>query len=419
MNRKVNCFFSEILNRNVYDGTELYLGKLKELIVTADAHLPEIKGITIKTKEGMRNISFKSMDIIENGRTKVIIHGLKDYGDEKGCYQLSMDILDKQIVDINGRRVVRVNDLTLSEINGVFKVLAADIGMKGILRRIGLAGFAEKITAAFGRNFQDNLILWDNVEPVSGEINSLSLAVPFQKLKSLHPADIADILEDLDVNRRNVIFDTFDTQLAADTLEELEDEFQSDLVERIDDNRAKEIFENMPADEIADILDDIDEDRAEGILSRMDEEDAKEIKELLEYDDDEVGSIMVKEFISFCEDSTVDSIITCLRETQPDSESAYYLYITDKEGRLSGILSLRSLIISKPETIIKDIMNKNIISIKDTDKLDDLTEMVVKYELLAIPVIDENNILLGMAVLNDIVYELLMPKWKRMLKKAV
>lgn len=419
MERVKGCYISNLLSVSVYDSTNIYLGKLNDLIVTSDEHLPAVQGLRIKNRDALKEIAFKSLGIFKDDkRYKIIVDNYFEYKRDKNFYSLSNDILDKQIVDINGRRVVRVNDLRLAEIGENYKVIAVDIGLRGILRRLGVLNFAEFLASKFGRNLPDSLVIWDSVEPIKGQVDRITLSIPYKKLKSLHPADIADILEDLDANYRSHIFKTFDTRLAADTLEEFEDEYQADLVENIDIKLAKEIFENMPNDEIADILEDVDEEQVEKILEKMDRSDAQEIKELLKYDDDLVGSIMNKDYIAFNHEKAVDEVIKELRETKPSSEIAYYLYVIDNDERLLGVVSLRDLIVSSPNLKLKDIMQSNIIYVYDTDTLDDLTEIVTKYELLAIPVINKEKVLLGMAILNDIVDEVLLPRWKKILKRS-
>ncbi|MDO6354607.1 CBS domain-containing protein [Caloramator sp. CAR-1] len=419
MERVKGCFVSYILNAPVYDQNDIYLGKVIDIIVTSDEHLPQVEGIKLKNRNNVKEIAFKSLNIFKDNKGyKVIVENYYEYKKEKNYYSLSNDILDKQIVDINGKRVVRVNDLRLAEIGDGYKVVAVDIGFRGLLRRLGVLEPCEFVLSKFGRRLSNNLIIWDNVEPIQGQIDRITLSMPYKKLKSLHPADIADILEELDARYRSDIFKTFDARLAANTLEEFEDEYQTDLVENIDASYAKEIFDNMPNDEIADILEDVDEEHVEKILEKMDKEDAEEIKELLDYDEDTVGSIMTTDYIAFNENETVDGVIRNLRETKPSSEIAYYLYVIDDAGRLVGVVSLRDLIVADGDAKLKDIMRKNVIYVLDEDNLDDLTELVTKYELLAVPVVDKDRVLVGMAILNDIVDEVLLPRWKKILRRS-
>lgn len=419
MKKLSGVFLSEIAGKGVYDMNNIYLGKLKDIIVTDDEYLPAVYAVKIKNAEGIKSLTLNKLEIYEDNKIKIIIKDYKEMGEIKNCYSLIIDFLDKQVVDIDGRRVVRVNDLRMDKISGAYKLVAVDIGIKGLLRRLGAASLFEKIYKLFNKKMLDALVMWDNVEPINGQIEKITLSVPYKKLKSLHPADIADILEEIDVRYRSSIFNTFDTKLAADTLEEFETDVQTDIIENIDENRAKEIFDNMPTDEIADILDTIDEDQAEKILGRMDKDDAEDVRELLNYSENTTGSIMTLDYTSFYSIMTVDETIVLLRKIKPDSDTAYYLYITDEDNHLVGTVSLRDLIISSGDMRLSEIMNKDVIYIKDSDNLNEITSLVIKYDLLAVPVVDDNMVLKGMVALNDIVDEIFVPRWKKFLKKVI
>jgi len=383
--------------------------------------LPRVTGLCIKRKGGdIVNYKFDVLDIYEQDNKKLHISckNITEYHEENIIY-LSKRLLDKQIVDINGRKVVRVNDLKLAELNGAFKVIAVDIGFTGLLRRLGVEGIALGISRIFKGTFQDKLITWDNVEPLKLDTDRLTLSVPYKKLSKLHPADIADILESLDVKYRNEVFQALDDETAANTLEEIDPEIQADILESLNEDRASNILDNMDNDEIADILDDMEKDRVEKLLDHMEKEDADEIRTLMDYEDTSVGSIMNTEFVSFSPGLTVEETINELRQLQPSSDITYYLYVVDGLRRLMGIVSLRDLIVSRPDIKLFEIMRSEVRSIKDTDTLDEATEMVTKYDLLAVPVVNDRNVLVGMAILGDIVDEVLLPRWKRRLKKAV
>ena len=419
MEKIPGIFLSEIIGIGVYDMNNIYLGKLKDIIVTDDEYLPAVFAVKIKNIGGIKCLTLNSIEIYKDKKIKIVIKDYKEMGEIKNCYFLFTDFMDKQVVDINGRRVVRVNDLRIAQISGLYKLVAVDIGIKGLLRRLGAASLFEKIYKLFDKRMTDTLVMWNNIEPIAGQIEKITLSIPYKKLKSLHPADIADILEDIDARYRSNIFNTFDTKLAADTLEEFETEVQTDIIENIDENRAKEIFDNMPTDEIADILDSIDEDQAEKILDKMDKDDAKDIRALLNYSENTTGSIMTLDYTSFYSTMTVDETIKLLRKIKPDSETAYYLYITDENNHLEGTVSLRDLIISSGDARLSEIMSKNVKYIKDSDDLKEITSLVIKYDLLAVPVVDDDMVLKGMVVLNDIVDEVFVPRWKKYLKKVI
>jgi Mg/Co/Ni transporter MgtE len=247
--------------------------------------------------------------------------------------------------------------------------------------------------------------------------DNLKLSVPYQKLSTLHPADLADILEEMDVDYRNKVFESLDENLAADTLEEIEPEIQRDLIESISETKAAEVFESMPNDEIADILDEVDEETAEKLLMSMEKEDAEEVRVLMKYGDETVGSIMNKDFISFNIDITTQETIELLRELKPDDEVAYYIYIVDEEEKLQGVVSLRDLVVSAPDNKLRNIMDKSVIKVKDDESMDESMELAVKYGLLSLPVVDDEDKLCGIVIMTDIIDEVFIPNWKRRTKK--
>lgn len=421
MKRLLSVFLSKMLGNNLYDSESNVIGKILDIAVVNDEQFPKIAAYRIKRRDGSKSdVSCDYVDIYEQDNRKLHIacKSLCEYRGSDLIY-LSKDLLDKQIVDINGRKVVRVNDLKIVELNGSLNVVAVDVGFTGLLRRLGVEDSMHRIAKLFGKTVFDNLITWDNVEPLKLGTDRLTLIVPYKKLSGLHPADIADILESLDVKYRNEVFQALDDETAANTLGEIEPGIQADILESLNETRATNILDNMDNDEIADIFDDMEEDRVEKLLHYMEKEDADQIRTLMDYEDTTVGSIMTTEFISFSPGLTVDETINELRELQPSSDIAYYLYVVDGLRRLAGVVSLRDLIVAKPGTKLSEIMSGNVISIKDTDTLDNATELVTKYDLLAVPVVNDKNVLLGMAILNDIVDEVLLPRWKRRLKRAV
>ncbi|PWX61584.1 hypothetical protein CYK85_12270, partial [Clostridium perfringens] len=247
--------------------------------------------------------------------------------------------------------------------------------------------------------------------------DNLKLAIPYKKLQKLHPADLADILEELDAINRKKVFDSLDEDLAADTLEEIEPEVQSSIIKGLSHSKTAELFENIPNDEIADIIDELDEEEREKVLIALENEDAEEVKELMGYSDESVGSIMNKDFISFNLDLTVKETIELLRELDADEEVMYYVYITDEEDRLNGVVTLRDLIMNEENKRLKEIMHTSSISVNIDSTIEDAIEKSTKYDLISIPVVDYEEKLVGMVLIHDIVDELIPNNLKRKFKK--
>jgi Mg/Co/Ni transporter MgtE len=261
------------------------------------------------------------------------------------------------------------------------------------------------LISIFRYQLRNKLIIWDNVQTLATGINNLQLHMPANKIETLHAADIADIIEDLDNKSRDILFHSLNNQKAAEVFEEIETDVQVDLLKSMSDEKASDILEIMPSDEIADILEEIEEDRAEKLLTHMDEESQDEIRELMEYEKETVGSIMSKDFITFLPDVKVNDVFSWLKNNAQDEEESYYVYITNDKNNLIGSVSLFSLIMSKKETKLYNIMTTRPKSLKDTDEVEDAISLMHKYNLVSIPVIDEEDNLVGVVSLNDSIHE--------------
>lgn len=419
--KKLNSvFISSILHNRIYDEFEDNIGKLLDIYVTTEEGYPRVIGYQVKKDGEIFNYEFKSIQFFEDGKGRVQIkaRGVKDIIPRTYSYLLSKNLLNKQIVDVNGKKVVRVNDLKMAEIAGEFRVVAVDCGTLALGRRYGMEGAVKAFYNIFKKSPSDTIIMWDDVESLEMVNDNLKLSVPYKKLSKLHPADLADILEDMDSEYRTKIFETLDENLAADTLEEIEPEIQADLLQTVSESKVAEVLEAMPNDEIADILEEVDAETAEKLLMNMEKDDADEVRELMRYEDETVGSIMNPDYISFNINITVGETIELLRELKPDDEVAYYIYLTDEENRLNGVLTLRDLIISAPDMLIREIMNSNLVRVNVNDNIGSTVELAMKYDLISLPVVDEEDKLCGIVIIHDIIDEYVLNK-KKKYKKVV
>ncbi|MDT8718516.1 CBS domain-containing protein [Clostridium sp. 19966] len=417
MNRVNSVFLSSILHKKVYDEFDESIGKLWDIYVTTEEGYPRAIGYKVKKDGEILNYEFRNIVFLDddNGKILIKVRGVKDIIPRTFSYLLSKNLLDKQIVDVNGKKVVRVNDLKMAEI----AVVAVDSGAIALGRRLGVEGPVKSFFKAFKRNPADSMIMWDNVESLEMVNDNLKISVPYKKLSKLKPADLADILEDMDSENRTKIFQSLDENLAADTLEEIEPEIQADLLANLSEEKASVVLEAMPNDEIADILDEVDEETAEKFLASMEKDDADEVRELMGYEEETVGSIMNRDYISFNFNITVTETIELLRELKPDDEVMYYIYITDETGKLQGVVSLRDIIISDGNSMLKDIMDKEPVKVKIEDAIDDVIDLSMKYDLLSLPVIDEEEILSGIVIIHDIIDEYVINSKKKKFKKVV
>lgn len=409
MEKITNFFVSKIIHKEIHNISGQIIGKLNDLILDFSQEKPTIVYIQITNWKKSFYLSADALDIFKDEEEKYHIKinseslTIKFPGEDD--IFLVRDFLDKQIVDINGKKVERVNDVRLGNINSKWQLVAVDIGTRGLLRRLGVEYPFIILTEALKYRLRNKLIIWDDVQTLSTGVNNLQLQMPASKIETLHAADLADIIEDLDTKSRDILFHSLNNQKAAEVLEEIETDVQVNLLKSMSDEKASDILEIMPSDEIADILEEMDEDRVEKLLTHMDEESQDEIRELMEYEKETVGSIMSKDFLTFLPDVTVSDVFKWIQGNAPDEDESYYIYITNDKDNLIGVTSLFSLITSKPDTKLYNIMTTRPESLRDTDEIEDAISLMHKYNLVSIPVIDEDNNLVGVVSLNDSIHE--------------
>lgn len=420
MKKVCSFYLNNILNKKIYDEFDECVGILKDVYVTTEKGYPRVIGYKVKVNREVFNYEFRNIEFFEEqGEIITKVKGVRDIIPRKYSYLLSKHLLNKKIVDINGKKVIKVDDLTLVQNVSEIKVVAVISGTLASARRIGIEKFVGTMYKIFHRKLKDSIVMWESVESIEMVDNNLKISLPYEKLSKLHPADIADILEELDTEDRKKVFESLDKELAADTLEEVEPEVQKDILKNVNSFMIREVLDTMPNDEIADMLEDMEEEEKERILLNLDKEDENEVRNLMQYEEETVGSIMNKEFITLNVNITAEETIEILRETKPDEESIYNIYIIDEKEKLQGIVSLVDLVTSSPESRLEDIMYSDIACIKDDDSIEKAIENALKYDLLSIPVVDHKEKLCGIVIINDILDEVVPLKVKRKFKKAV
>jgi Mg2+ transporter MgtE len=291
-----------------------------------------------------------------------------------------------------------------------------DIGGVGLLRRLGLAKVAQSLAKRFKRELPPNVISWDEVELLPGN-QPMRLKVPGKKMAELHPADIAEIISDLTRAESNQLLETLDVKTVADTLEEVEPDFQASLVETMSDEKVADVLEEMAPDEAADLLAELPEGRSQELLKLMERDEAEDVRKLLTYPDNTAGSIMTTEFWTVSPDLTATEAIECLRKTAQEAENIFYVYITDKDNHLLGVVSLKDLVLAKPETVITEFMRARVVMVNLLDSQDEVAQAVSKYNLVALPVVDEERRIHGIVTADDALDKIIPTAWKRRLPR--
>lgn len=397
-----SIYFSRFLGNKVYSENKEVIGTLKDVGVSMDSRNPRVAAAKVKTGKNTRLLDWNYITISEVKGQYLLVCSKVEEKQVDDLMFLRKLVLDNQIIDVNGRKVVRVNDIRLVLLSSGFFVAAVDIGMEGLLRRLGMA----KLLKGMGLKVPGKLMLWNDVATVYST-QKIELSKTYNKLHTLHPSDLADIIEDFNPKTGMIIFSSLDNARAADVLEELEEDVQVTVINSLSPDKAADILEEMPPDEVADILEGISEEKAEELLNNMEKEASDEVRELMGYEEDVIGSLMSTDYVSYTVETTVGEITKNLREIHPEEETMYCIYIVNEKNKLLGTVTLRDLIFSDPSIKVKNIMNKRFVYMYDSENIDDLYKEISKYNLLAMPIVDKDMNLMGNVIVTDVAYELL------------
>ncbi len=410
-------YLSELIGIPVVDRLQEPVGGVKDVFVVLGDKFPRVISLLIKKKIDNKEVVLLLSEVELIGKKFVATKYVKDRltftSHRPEEVKLFENVVDKQIVDIDGARVIRVNDLKLALVQQDIRLIAADIGFSGFFRRIGLEKFISWVFTIFGKKLSENLIGWDHVESLKTGTSKGLITIPHHRTAELHPADIAQIISQVHSAEKTAIFDSLDEQTASESLHELEPHIGAMIVQTIDTKKALRILEKMPIDEAADILGDVSSEKCEEFLRLIKPKKSLEIRKLLRHGDETAGGLMTTEFIALPQTYTVEETINYLRDKGPSAETIYYLYVVDNDEKLIGVLSLRSLIINASDVIISTIMIKTPITTKAETDAREVAHVISKYNLLAVPVVDDSNKMLGIVTVDDVVDFILPPVSRR------
>jgi magnesium transporter len=413
-------YLSDLIGKPVADVDGKTIGHLTDLIASlrGDMPHPEISAIEVKRSGRLLLIPLSQVVVLIAPAIPLsrLIQDIATYEPEEQDLYLARDVLDKQIIDTNGVRVVRVNDLELVRINGHIYIANVDIGGLGLLRRLGLLRIAQWLAARFGRKLLSSTISWDDVELLPGD-QPMRLRVSSDKIAELHPADLAEIISDLNRAESSRFLEALDVKTVAEALEEVEPDFQASLLKAMPDEKAADVLEEMAPDEAADLLAQLPEDRSQELLSLMVSEDAEDVRKLLAHPEDSAGGIMTTEFVAMRPDISAEQAISALRDMTDEAETVFYIYVTDDEDHLLGVFSLRELVLAKPRTLVTEFMHRRVLSVKLLDSQQQVAQVVAKYNLLAVPVVDNEGRLQGIVTADDALDKIIPTAWKKRLPR--
>jgi sporulation protein YlmC with PRC-barrel domain/CBS domain-containing protein len=401
----ITLALSELLGATVYDPSGA-AGRVREVSLGPDRS--RIASLIVKTKSGNRLLPFSAVSEI-NGGIRVTT-GAGEWpvaNGTEGLFLLERDLLDQQVIDVNGRKVVRVNDVDLefdSAKEKILRVHSVDVGARGAIRRL-LRGVAPKtaLHALLGKIPPRN-IPWNFVDVIETDpARRVKLKISHEGLAKLHPADIADIVEDLAPDERQAVFQTLDEETAAEALEEVEPKVQKAIVESLDSGKAADIVEEMDPDAAADLLADLSQDRTEQILVQMEPEAQQDVVELLEHKEETAAGRMTTEFLGLPRNATVQNAIDSLREFEGGVEVVSTIYLVDAEGALVAAVPLARIVLAQLSTPMLSLAQEPLVLAHQGASENEVAALFDKYNLQTLPVVDERNRLTGVITSDDVI----------------
>jgi magnesium transporter len=384
-------------------------GRLKDVAVATGPAAGNVAGLLLKTRDGARLVAVKDVLQTPAGnlelREEAVLQPLR--GDEN-LLLLRQDVMDRQIIDVHGRKVVRVNDVDLQwyPVNGHEELRVAEVavGLRGAVRRIFKGVMPRHTLQNFAMHFRASILPWEFVDLIEVDpARRVKLKIEHARLASMHPSDLADILEDLSAQEREAIFVSLDEEVAADALEEVDPRLQESLLESLDSGRVADIVEEMDPGAAADLLAELSDERSEAILEEMEPEERQEVEDLLEFRENSAAGRMTTDFVQVSSLSSVTDAVRALREFDGDPEGVTEIYLTGHDEVLKGVVPLARLILALGETRLAVLAEPRIISCPAEAHQDEVAELFDKYNLHALPVVDSANRLVGVVQADHVI----------------
>jgi len=432
-------YLSQVLERRVLDPRGDPVGHLGDLVVRLEGQYPPVIGLTLRLAGG-RGIgplsAFTPWDLVGTISPNAVVLSsarlnLERFRRRQNELLLRTDLLDQQVIDVSGRKLVRVNDVQLVALGPMglnVRLAGVDVGLLGLARRLGI----ERPIAWLGRRLTgrdiDRVIPWQDIEPIdlaelpgdeagagppgSDRTATRPIRLAHSKLAALHASEVAELVAMLSAPERTAVLESLEAGLAAETIGELEPEMRADVLEDLPRESAIEILAELPPDEAADTLAEVPQDVADELLQGLEPAEAEEVRTLMAYPEDTAGAMMSTSFVALPSSLTAEDTITELRRLAPPADEIYYVYLVGENGEVDGVVSLRDLIVADPKQRIGEVARARgpVVTVPATASKDEVVEAIDKYNLLAIPVVDDESRLVGVVTVDDALAEALPPR---------
>ena len=424
---KMFIFFSQLMEKPVFDKNNLRVGELYDLVVKPSEVYPLSCALVIR--KGFPNhrystISWQDVQKInqEGAFLKIDKTALifSESHDEKKEFTLRRDILDQQVVDTYNHKVIRVNDIHLLNVDQALMIAHVDIGSRGLFRRLGFEKAIDSIVRLFNPKAKylksEHLVSWKYIQPLT--INPVSMTIkidaPQKNLANIPAADLGDIFLDLNINHQIALFKSLNLDNKTKIFTNIDFKTQRSLMEELSDSDASELLNNIPSDEATDFLEKLPSEQTKHILNLIENKYSKRLSQLLGYSGDSAGGLMTTEYIAFAKDTTVEAALNQIRERKFKSEPAQFVYIISPEHQLIGATNFRRLILAKPLDLIGSCAFPKTYFVHLDSSVKEVAYLMEKYKYFAIPVVNENNILQGIITVDDILSQMIAFAWRRL-----
>jgi len=403
-------YFTELENLPVYDVKGEYVGQLKDLVVDASQDALRVASYLVKTpNKKVKCITHEQMQsvTVRAGQTSVPADEVRCYAPDEGMMHVKKDVLDQQIIDVNHRKVVRVNDVDFdiqpTDHHTELRILAVNVGLGAAVRRLLQGLLAKHAIRRVAGLFPSKTIPWAFVNLIESDpARRVKLRISFDRLAKLHPADIADILEELSRNEQKAVIESLDEETAAQAISEIPTKMQADLIESMPAERAADVLDEMPPDEAADVLQELSPETSAVLLADMEKDEAREVRELLGFEQDTAGALMTTDYIVVGESASVEGAIAAVRHYEGSAESVHVVFLVNPEGVLTGAVSLGRILLADVTTPLKQLVSEPLITVNVHADDKTVIDIFHKYNLVVLPVVDELGYMLGVVTADDV-----------------
>jgi flagellar motility protein MotE (MotC chaperone)/sporulation protein YlmC with PRC-barrel domain len=401
-------YWTELIGLKVYDLKGRGIGTLRDAALVPLIDPVRVDRFLVGAGPGWLSIRYDQVKTIGPDGIRLQDELLTPYHSDEYMLRMVRDLLDQQIIDAQGQKVVRINDITFLKErengNDVLHILEIDIGLRSIVRRVLRGIVSPSMIRAVQNRIPPHSIRWEFCNMLEADPQRrVRLNISNKLLEKMHPADLADIVESLGHEDRVSIFNNVTAERAAELLSEVDSDIQTSIIESLGTDKAAAILEEMQPSEAADVLNELGEEHSEQILEEMEQADKEEVEELLEFPDDTAGGLMDPGFIALPEASTVAQAMEELKKNEEPLENLHDIFLVDDENRLRATVPLAKLLFAAGDTPLKEFAIDPLLSIQPDEKQDRVAEVFDKYNLLTLPVVSETKELLGVITVDDVV----------------